>query len=83
MIVEVGDTETGGIEVRGFVAATVDATGVEDVALADIGVVGEAADEQAVIRMAINKIRARGMKLLRENIFYSFLFLIPSISDIV
>jgi hypothetical protein len=55
-----------------------DMTGAEDVVLAVADVVGEAAVEQAVIRMALINIRARRTKILREDIFYSFiLFLIP------
>ncbi len=74
---EVIDAEVVGTEVAGFVAAVVtgavDVAGAEDVVGAVVdGVVdadGEAVDAQPVSKMVTINISARGMKILRENIF--------------
>jgi len=93
-VTEVGSTEMEGFEAvkvdpggAEVLVGTEDmvglegAVGVKEVALTVAVLVGEAVDAQAVIKMAIIITVARTMALFREDILYSFLFVISSISD--
>jgi len=77
-VVAAGAVVLAGAEV---VAGAAEVAGAEVVALVVADVVVEAADEQAVSKTAAIRIRASGMKNLRADIFFSFLFYRPYLNE--